>query len=83
MKSVTVGQLRQNPTEVLADVEAGATYAITRHSHIIGRIVPPNGPTDVTPPKNPGGAQTRLLERVELRSAASIDDLIDDARGDW
>lgn len=83
MKTVTVGQLRQNPTEVLAEVEAGATYAITRHNHVIGRIVPPNGAPEIAPPKKSGAAQTHLLERVELTSAASIDDLIEDARGDW
>ena len=83
MKSVTVGQLRQNPTEVLADVEAGATYAITRHSHVIGRIVPADGFADIAPPKNSGAAQTQLLDRVELTSAASIDELVDDARGAW
>lgn len=83
MKTVTVGQLRQNPTEVLAEVEAGATYTITRHGQVIGRIVAPGGAADITPPKKTGGAQTRSLDRVELTSAASIDELIDDARGDW
>lgn len=83
MKTVTVGQLRQNPTEVLAQVEAGATYAITRHSQVIGRIVPAGGTFDITAPKKTGAAQTRSLDRVQLSSAASIDDLIDDARGDW
>ncbi len=83
MKTVTVGQLRQNPTAVLAEVEAGATYTITRHSHVIGCIVPAGGASDIAPPKKSGAAQTRLLDRVQLSSAASIDDLIDDARGDW
>ncbi len=83
MKTVTVGQLRQNPTEVLAEVEAGATYAITRHSHVIGRLVPATGVPEMTPPKKFGAAQTRSLDRVELTTAASIDDLIDEARGDW
>lgn len=83
MKTVTVGQLRQNPTEVLDEVAAGATYAITRHNHVIGHIVPPEGTAGIAPPKKSGAAQTRLLDRVELTSAATIDELIDDARGDW
>lgn len=83
MKTVTVGQLRQNPTEVLAEVEAGAAYAITRHGHVIGRIIPPNGAADIVPPKKSGAAQTHLLDRVELTSASSIDDLLDGVRGDW
>lgn len=40
MKSITVGQLRQNPTAMLADVEAGETYLITRHDREIARVVP-------------------------------------------
>lgn len=83
MKTVTVGQLRQNPTEVLGEVEAGATYAITRHNHVIGHIVPPTGTAEIAPPKKSGAAQTRLLDRVELTSAASIDDLLEDLRGGW
>ena len=83
MKAVTMDQLHRDATEVLAAVEAGATYAITRNSQVIGRIVPGDAAPDITPPKNSGAAQTRLLDRVELTSAASIDDLIDDARADW
>ena len=40
MKTITVGQLRQNPTTMLAEVEAGETYSVTRHSREIARIVP-------------------------------------------
>lgn len=83
MKTVTVGQLRQNPTEVLADVEAGGIYAITRHNRVIGRIVPADAAAEMTLPKRNGPAQTRRLDRVELTTAASIDDLIDDAKGQW
>ena len=41
MKTITVGELRQNPTAALADVERGDVYSITRHNREIGRIVPP------------------------------------------
>jgi len=83
MKTVTVGQLRQNPSQTLAEVEAGATYRITRHNREIGRIVPPGeGPVAVGP-KRRGGARTRDLDRVELTTAATIDELIDDAKGEW
>ena len=40
MKSISVGELRQNPTTVLDAVEQGETYVITRHRREIGRIVP-------------------------------------------
>lgn len=38
MKAITVGQLRQNPTAMLADVEAGATYAIVPHIKSLAAI---------------------------------------------
>lgn len=41
MKTISVAQLRQNPTEALAEVERGETYVVTRHRHEIGRLVPP------------------------------------------
>lgn len=83
MKSVTVGQLRQNPTAALADVEAGATYRITRHDREVGRLVPPGEEAVVNPPKRSGGARTARLQRIELTSAATIDELLDEVRGPW
>lgn len=83
MKTITVGQLRQNPTAALADVEAGESYRITRHDREVGRLVPPGAGARIVPPKNPGGAHTAELDRVELRTAASVDALLDDLRGDW
>ena len=77
MKTVTAGQLRQNPTGVFADVEAGATYMITRHNHVIGRIVPPGDEQIIAPPRMRGPAHTSAIDRVELTSASSIDSLID------
>lgn len=83
MKTVTVGQLRQNPTEMLADVEAGETYRITRHDREIGRIVPAAEVALILPPRKRGRARTADLSRVELSSAGSIDELLDEIRGAW
>lgn len=83
MKSVTVGQLRQNPTEMLAEVEAGATYRITRHNREVGRIVPPGGGSALIPAKKSGPSRTRFLPKHELRTADSVDELLDEMRGDW
>jgi len=84
VKTITVGQLRQNPTEALAAVEAGETYRITRHRREIGQIVPP-APAGVAliPPKRRGGTRLAQLARHELTTAASIDELLDDERGMW
>ena len=40
MKTITVGQLRQNPTQALQDVERGEAYVITRHNRQIAQLVP-------------------------------------------
>lgn len=48
MKTITVAQLRQNPTAALDDVERGETYVVTRHRREIARLVPPAGRRAVT-----------------------------------
>jgi prevent-host-death family protein len=39
-REITVGQLRQNPTQMLSDVQDGATYTITTHGRPIADVVP-------------------------------------------
>jgi prevent-host-death family protein len=80
MKSITVGQLRQNPTEMLADVEAGETYRITRHDREIARVVPLEPLLALTPRKRASGSRLGELSRHPLRTAASIDELLADER---
>lgn len=80
MKTITVGQLRQNPTVMLEEVEAGEVYRITRHNREIARIVPRDPSAVLLPPKRAGGSHLAALERQELRSAASIDELLSDER---
>lgn len=80
MKTITVGQLRQNPTAMLAEVEAGETYRITRHDHEIARVVPLTSGLSLIPRKRAGGSRLAGLPRHELRTAASIDELLADER---
>lgn len=83
MKSISVGELRQNPSAALADVEKGATWRITRHNREIGRIVPPAKGPEIVAPKRRGPAHTLDLVPVEITSADSIDELIESAKGEW
>ncbi|MEG9492622.1 MULTISPECIES: type II toxin-antitoxin system Phd/YefM family antitoxin [Microbacterium] len=83
MKSITVGQLRQNPTEALAAVGAGETYRITRHNREVGRIVPPGTVTALVPPRRRGPARTSSLPPLQVESADTVDALIADMKGDW
>ncbi len=82
MKTITVGQLRQNPTAMLADVEAGARYVITRHHRIIARVVPADEEPRLLPAKRVGASSLAALPRHEPLTAASIDELIDEERGE-
>lgn len=80
MKTITVGQMRQNPTSMLAEVEAGETYQVTRHNRVIARIVPRTHELELTARKRRTGSRLAALPRHELESAASIDDLLADER---
>ena len=42
-RSITVGQLRQNPSRMLDDVQDGETYTITSHGRPIADVVPHEG----------------------------------------
>lgn len=39
-RTITVGQLRQNPTRMLSDVQDGETYTVTNHGRPIADVVP-------------------------------------------
>lgn len=49
MKTISVGELRQNPTRALGEVEHGESYSVTRHNQEIARLVPPCQPSSATP----------------------------------
>lgn len=83
MKSISVGELRQNPAPMIADLEAGEAYALTRHNHRIGTIVPTASSAALIPRKAKGHAKTREIDRHNLTSASSIDELLDDDKGTW
>jgi len=40
MKTISVGELRQNPTAALDAVEHGETFIVTRHRREIGLLTP-------------------------------------------
>ena len=80
MKTITVGQLRQNPTTMLAEVEAGEVYRVTRHNREIARIVPGSHGVELLPRKRRTGSQLSELPRHELRTASSIEELLADER---
>jgi prevent-host-death family protein len=85
MKTITVAELRQNPTAALADVEAGESYIVTRHRRPVARLVPPDadGPVRIVPAKNPGPSNLSALPPRTLKTAESVDELIADMQSPW
>lgn len=80
MKTITVGQLRQNPTSMLDEVEAGEVYRVTKHDREIARIVPSDPASLLTPRRRAEGSNLTELARHTLRTAASIEELLADER---
>ena len=82
MKTISVAELRQNPTEALAAVEAGETYLVTKHRHPIAQLIPVDPALVVIPARRTGGSRLteRKLDRVY--SQAEIDALLADMAED-
>ncbi|CCK59279.1 Conserved protein of unknown function [Mycobacterium canettii CIPT 140070010] len=83
MKSISVGELRQNPAPMIADLEGGEPYALTRHNHRIGTIVPAVSSATLIPRKASGPAQTRTIARHDLTTASTLDELLNEEKGPW
>ena len=83
MKSISVGELRQNPTEMLAAVEAGESYSVTRHNRVIARVVPVSSSATVIPAKKQGGARTSALPPLTLPDDLTVDGLIEEMKSQW
>lgn len=68
-KSITVGQLRQNPTEALNEVAAGATYEVTKHRQVIARLTPPaQADTDVDDRRGRGASLSQARDSALYRN---------------
>ena len=76
MKTIPVGELRQNPTQMLDDVAGGETYAVTRHSRVVARVVPTASSATVLPPKEQGPSRTVDLPRVPLPGGMEFDEFL-------
>jgi prevent-host-death family protein len=85
VKTISVGQLRQNPTEALAEVERGEVYAVTRHNREIAHLVPVRHTGGATPEQamaiyrhSPLADDSWSTEVAADRAAIEAED-----RGDW
>lgn len=73
MNTVSIAELRQNPTPVLDAVEHGETYVVTRYRKEIARLVPPVGRRAVS-----GQKVMAALRQTPLDDNAWADELAAD-----
>ena len=83
MKTISVGELRQNPTQMLDDVAGGETYVVTRHNREVARVVPAVPSAAILPPRVTGSSRTVELKRVELPDGLDIEDFLQELKCDW
>lgn len=83
MKTITVAELRQNPTEALKAVESGETFLVTRHRHPVAQLSPVDAASvDVIPPRNPDGPRIRDIPDWPTKSRAQIAAILRDFEED-
>jgi len=82
MNTITVAQLRQNPTPMLDAVERGETYRITKHGREVGIVSPPQYRMELIPARKPGPMRLSDIPKAELTSADTIDELLEWNKGD-
>ncbi|WP_375399368.1 type II toxin-antitoxin system Phd/YefM family antitoxin [uncultured Amnibacterium sp.] len=41
MRTITVAQLRQNPTEAINAAQSGEPFFVTKHGRVVARLMPP------------------------------------------
>ena len=70
MNTVSIAELRQNPTHVLDAVEHGETYVVTRYRKEIARLVPP-----VERQAASGQEVMAALRRTPLEDSSWADDV--------
>lgn len=84
-KSISIGELRQNPTRMLREVKAGATYTITDHGEPIAEIASRRSPRWIPSEdvdallRELGGDVERAHEIAEARAMTDMADPWQDA----
>lgn len=82
MRTITVAELRQNPTAALNEVEHGESYVITRHRQPIARLVPVElEPVVIVPARRPDGPP--LSDRPRRRTYEQAEALLREMTSEW
>ncbi|WP_256838596.1 type II toxin-antitoxin system Phd/YefM family antitoxin [Ornithinimicrobium faecis] len=83
MKTISTRELRQNPSQMVHDVQSDEVYSLTLHGRQVGSIVPVQTPVRIVPPKRTDPVDTSVFTRHELETAESIEELLEEMQGDW
>lgn len=83
MKTISVAELRQNPTNALDSAAKGEIYVITKHRQPLAQLGPLSDVTlPVVPARNPGPVTFEDWPTAPVTTQETIDELVDWAKGD-
>ncbi len=85
MKTISLAELRQNPTQAIDEVETGKTYLVTRHRRPVAKLVPitDNSALQIVPAATPRQRpRIRELAHWPRQSEAEIAEMIEWVKGD-
>ncbi|GAB3815951.1 hypothetical protein GCM10028820_14390 [Tessaracoccus terricola] len=85
MKTITVAELRQNPTPALDAVAGGASLTVTKHRRPVAMLVPAedDAPVRIQPAVNPSPSQLAARPRPSLHSYEETESLLDEMASEW
>jgi prevent-host-death family protein len=89
MRAISITELNQQTSRVLREVQEGEQLEISMHGRVVARLVPATDQATwlerkkaegrITPPSAP---DVPLPDLVAARSGLSLDQLIDESKGD-
>lgn len=89
MRTIGITELNQQTSRVMREVQAGERIAVTMHGRVVAELVPATpGATWLEQKKAEGRIQpptdreAELPDLVPLRSGRSLDELIEEAKGE-
>ena len=85
MKTITVAELRQNPTPALAEVAAGATLTVTKHRRPVALLTPPvdDAVLRVIPARSSVPSRLGSRPRDDVQSYEATEALLSQMASEW
>lgn len=85
MRTITVAELRQNPTSALNEVADGGTLVVTKHRRPVAKLIPPDDEVllHIVPAKNRGPSRLAARPRAELHTYEETEELLAEMASEW